>query len=226
MKTPKEVGDLIASKRAMLKMTQSELAMRINATQRMVSRWENGKIRLKGLWIDLIAKELQLDPSLLKATADEIDDDQDILKTEEQSKNNDPLSVFLKRVPVVGTASAGYAVDLPPSQVQETLYDVIGSLPQNLMAVRVNGDSMQTLSDRSICDGDYALVDASRKDPSQLIGKIVCARLDGEEHLIKQLILANGAFYLRSFNQSYPALLVHHESARIEGEVVLIVKRI
>ena len=217
MKSVMEVGKFIANRRSMLGLTQVQLAEKIHASARMVSRWETGNNQLKGGFLQLMAEALNVEPEELYSTDS---------KDEPIKAGIDPLCSFLKSVPVVGSASAGHAIDLPPSQLRESLYDVLGALPPKIMAVRVNGNSMEFLGEHSLCDGDYALVDAGRNDPSQLIGKIVCARLDGEEHLIKQLLSSNGVYYLRSFNPTYPPIRVKTENARIEGEVILVIRKI
>lgn len=215
--TAQSVGQFLILKRNEKGMSQGELASKIGVTQKMISRWERGETVIKGPFIKLLAEALDSPPvNFIVNVFPE--------KTKKPRVTKASIEDFLKSIPVVGAASAGTPVEMEPSQTKETLFDVLGRFPSNVMAVKVCGNSMSFMGDQSISDGDYALIDPNHKNPSELIGKVVCVRIDSEEHLIKELIKVNDKFYLRSWNPTFPPIEIKNGDARIEGLVVLIFK--
>lgn len=220
-KTAQDVGETIVIRRKALGLNQEQLADKVGVLQTMISRWERGVTPLPGPMAKVLAKVLDVPVVDLLVTAFPS-------TRRSQSQPDAPgvtLEEFLKSVPVVGSVSAGRRLDMMPSQVQENLFDVIGSLPSGIMAVRVSGNSMSFVGEASISDGDFAIVDPSRTDPYELVGRVVCARYDGEEHLIKELYRQRDRFFLRSWNPTFPPIEITSGEARIEGLVLFIIRR-
>lgn len=216
--TAKTVGKTIMLKRRELGISQMELAKILGVKQGMVSRWERGESPLKGPYTKAVAEALSVPVvDLIVNVFPE--------KERKPRVSKDNFIDFLKSVPVVGAASAGHRLEMTPSQAKESLFDVLGSFPENVMAVRVCGDSMSFMGRQSISDGDFVIVDPNKRDPRDLVGKVVCARFDGEEHLVKELFRQGGKFYLRSWNPTYPPIEIDSDEARIEGVVILIFRR-
>lgn len=134
-----------------------------------------------------------------------------------------PADSFLFKTSIINFASGGKACDMPPSQCGETIASSM-SLNQDsdLHGVCVIGDSMFNYeTGKGIQSGFTVIVDASKKDVEQAIGKVVCIRLDGDEMIVKRLRRKNGVLYACSDNPAYePQQLALPENAELMGECV------
>ena len=134
-----------------------------------------------------------------------------------------PADSFLFKTSIINFASGGKACDMPPSQCGETIASSM-SLNQDsdLHGVCVIGDSMFNYeTGKGIQSGFTVIVDASKKDVEQAIGKVVCIRLDGDEMIVKRLKRKNGVLYACSDNPAYePQQLALPESAELMGTCV------
>ena len=134
-----------------------------------------------------------------------------------------PADSFLFKTSIINFASGGKACDMPPSQCGETIASSM-SLNQDsdLHGVCVIGDSMFNYeTGKGIQSGFTVIVDASKKDVEQAIGKVVCIRLDGDEMIVKRLKRKNGVLYACSDNPAYePQQLALPENAELMGECV------
>lgn len=216
--TAESVGQRIFLKRKELGLSQGKLADLIGVQQVMISRWERGERAVPGNLTKKISEILQIPTVDLIITSYPE-------RTRKPKVSKETFADFLKTIPIVGAASAGHRLEMAPSQTKESLFDVLGRFPDNVMAVRVCGDSMSFMGRQSISDGDFVIVDPNRKEPSELVGKVVCARFEGEEHLVKELFRQGGKYYLRSWNPTYPPIEIDSDEARIEGVVILIFRR-
>lgn len=134
-----------------------------------------------------------------------------------------PLDSALFKTCIINFASGGKACDMLPSQCGETIASSM-SLNQDsdLHGVCVIGDSMFNYeTGKGIQSGFTVIVDASKKDVEQAIGKVVCIRLDGDEMIVKRLKRKNGVLYACSDNPAYePQQLALPENAELMGECV------
>ncbi|SPT70073.1 LexA family protein [Anaerobiospirillum thomasii] len=120
---------------------------------------------------------------------------------------------------IVGAAGAGFPTDRLPEDLG-TISDIMPT-GKSALVVKVEGYSMEP----TINNGDYAVVDTAQKDPLFLRNKIICARVEGEEHVIKRLIFEMGTYYLKSDNPHFPLISVGLET-QIEGLVTNIIRKI
>lgn len=134
-----------------------------------------------------------------------------------------PLDSALFKTSIINFASGGKACDMLPSQCGETIASSM-SLNQDsdLHGVCVIGDSMFNYeTGKGIQSGFTVVVDASKKDVEQAIGKVVCIRLDGDEMIVKRLKRKNGVLYACSDNPAYePQQLALPENAELMGTCV------
>ena len=132
----------------------------------------------------------------------------------------------LLSVPILGSASAGSPLEQEVAAWQEKVEDYTGKMPGDCFAVRVKGDSMQCAGENSIPNGALCICVSSRDWPaSAFLGRIVCVRLEGEEHLVKQLVKSEGHYILKSFNPAYNPILIESPDAVIEGIVLLVINK-
>ena len=84
--------------------------------------------------------------------------------------------------------------------------------PKAEEAFRIDGDSMEP----QYRDGDIVYIHKQDKiDPGE-----VGAFLFNGEQFLKQLILKNGTYYLRSFNENYKDIEINNDSLIIYGKVI------
>lgn len=76
--------------------------------------------------------------------------------------------------------------------------------PAKLVGVRINGDSMMP----TLPDGSIVAVQRDSFDPADLVGKIVCARTNDGQVVIKRLAAANAHIVLESDNEAYQPIVV------------------
>ena len=213
MQTALDVGKTIVSRREALGLTQAAFARQINVNQSSVSRWEKGMQSPASYLLPSIALALKCSVN-------------DLLVTQRETQENS-LNKALQLIPMVGSASAGALTERYPENGR-SLYDCMGGLPSNVMAVQVRGDSMTCASPDAIADGDFVLIDPScRDDLAALVGKVVCVRVEGEQHVIKQLVYdSSGVYFLRSWNPTYSPIPILSADAQVEGEVIMVIKRV
>ncbi len=134
-----------------------------------------------------------------------------------------PLDSFIFKTPINSFASGGKASDMPARQCNETIASSMSlNNESNLHGVCVIGDSMFDFeTGKGIQSGFTVIVDASKRDVEQAIGKVVCIRLDGNEMIVKRLKRKNGVLYACSDNPAYkPNMLRLPENAELMGECV------
>jgi phage repressor protein C with HTH and peptisase S24 domain len=112
---------------------------------------------------------------------------------------------------IVEDAIEGYCV----------IHERVAPQPENLRCVRVSGDSMEP----ALTDGSIVAVDITRRNPRELEGRIVCARISDDEVVIKRLRLRGQYALLFSDNEDqhkYPTLVVDLRENRelVIGQVI------
>ena len=101
------------------------------------------------------------------------------------------------------------------------IHERVAPRPENLRCVRVSGDSMAP----TLTDGSIVAVDITRRNPRQVEGRIVCARVSEEEVVIKRLRLRPRYALLFSDNEDqhkHPPLIVDMKEQKdmLIGQVV------
>uniref|UniRef100_A0A7C4TDJ1 Transcriptional repressor LexA n=1 Tax=candidate division WOR-3 bacterium TaxID=2052148 RepID=A0A7C4TDJ1_UNCW3 len=122
------------------------------------------------------------------------------------------LRIEPKKVPIVGRVAAGF-----PHLAFEEIEGYFDPFSwQDCFLLRVKGDSM---INARIYDGDLVVVRPSKDGDD---GDIIVAIIDGET-TVKRLKKANGNFFLKPENDSYPII---DKPFEIIGKVVGIVRKI
>ena len=123
--------------------------------------------------------------------------------------SGDPLSV-----PLRGRIAAGRPLDAIEDSEDLDIAAVL-RLDRASYALRVRGDSMV---EDGIHDGDYVLVDESRKDPED--GETVVAILEGSEATLKRFYRDGNRFKLMPANSQLHPISVERDKLEIRGVVV------
>lgn len=140
----------------------------------------------------------------------------------------------LIRIPILGKVSAGPATQRADDQLQGYLHISSALLEsrnyKNLFALQVVGTSMNRadVSGRPINDGDYAIIDSSKRSPRN--GDYVIAVVDGlanlkrflHDRINKQVVL------LSESSEDYLPIFVHpndNNDDLIRGTVVQVIHR-
>lgn len=124
-------------------------------------------------------------------------------------------------IPLLGSIAAGHPRDSEQSEGNFLYFSSqsIGFTPTaHCFALRVSGDSM---IGRGICDGDLAIIDASREACG---GDIVAALIDGDTTL-KTLVKCGSNSYLKPENANFQYIIPVNELT-IQGVVRTIIRNI
>lgn len=113
------------------------------------------------------------------------------------------IPVEFGNMEVQSFVSGGAILELEPSQIKETISDVL-HIPQNcssIAAATVVGDSMFNYDEcKGIADGTCILIDTSQRDFHKLLNKVVCFQVNGNELLVKRLKKIDGKLCFWSDN--------------------------
>jgi len=202
------IGIRIREIRRKLDINQAAFAQLIGVTQQAVSFYENGKYEpdAEALEKIAIAGGVSLDWLMTGKTG------------EEKGRLFRGVQE-LKTIPIVSKVAAG----LDPALIYHT-EDIIGHLlvPESLsryFALAVEGDSMSNQgATRTINEGDYVIVD---QDAQPLPGDVVVL-IAGGRQLVKQLINKNGHYILKSWNPTYPDIILLQDEIEVMKRVVAI----
>lgn len=197
--------------------TQQEAADALQITQASYSRWELGKSIPSRNKDAKIAETFGVPLAELRKSIEWS------LQGAQRVTANSEGETFEERflaVPILGEVAAGKPKDMDPDSDPLTLRDEVGPLPDGAFAVRVQGYSMSSdspSSTKSLPSGCVVVCKpADGIPPEDLIGHVVCVRLEGEEHLIKELQREAGKFVLISWNRSFAPIMIDSPAA-IEG---------
>lgn len=182
----------IAELRKEKKLSQKEFGKIIDAAQNTVCQWENGKREPDNLTLNKIADyfEVSIDYLLGNDTKKE---PFDVTKDPNYIEINKSR---LKRIPILGTISAGLPLYADEHIEGYTFTDLNGGA--EYFALRVRGDSMNAAR---ICDGDLVIV---RRQPTVENGEIAVVLVDKENATVKRFN-QNGNIVILSPQSSNPA---------------------
>lgn len=194
------------------KITQVELAKKLNVTQGTVANWERGVREPDIETIQRIADALNININTLFSDLS-------------HSNNRDSIEVLpadgIRKIPLFESVAAGFGA-YPDSTV-------IGYIPvyissdweaEHTIAIKVKGDSMYP----KIEDGDIVVV---CKDADYSDGQIVVVRIDETEAVVKRIHLSQTRLVLESINPEYKDRVFDREEMNritVEGVVRKIVK--
>ncbi len=139
--------------------------------------------------VDILARRLaQLHPNAAPIIL--TDDPEDMYSLEGRE--------VYRAIPYMADAAAAGSGRLMREEVAGyvVVHERIARRPENLVAVRITGESMKP----TLPDGSIVAIDLTKKNPSNLNGRIVCARLEDGEVLIKRLEIDGDHVLLKSDN--------------------------
>lgn len=194
------LGPRLKQLRKKHRLTQAQLAAKLNVSQQAVGKWETGRSFPEPHLLMLLATLFQVSTDYLLGQAE--------LPNQETSE---PHSVL---VPVLGAVRAGYGT--------LAFEELLGYEPANLRSPRnyfylvVQGDSMEP----RIKDGDLALV---HRQPTLTNGDLGVVIYGDGEATLKRFSRKDQAVVLQPFNPAYESLILSGpelEQLYIAGKVI------
>jgi phage repressor protein C with HTH and peptisase S24 domain len=177
-------------------MNQSELARRIGLTRGAVSLWLTGSTTsLAGDNLLNAAKTLGVSPNWLSTGRGRMKP----TPTKEVSLDENPDYPAIRRVKIKLSAGVtGFGVeplneDHAPIVFARSWYETNGYRPESLIAIKVNGSSMET----GLYDGDWVVINTDDVTPRN--GIVFAVNYDGEP-VIKRLFKTDGTWVAASDN--------------------------
>lgn len=200
------IGERIKYLREQAKISQTELAEKVNTTKQNIYKYEKGIItNIPSDRIELIANALNTTPAYLMGWND----------GEKQEKSN--IAYVIKEdiynIPLFESVSAGFG-----ATAQNCIIDYIPTVIHNpyeadeTIAIIVSGDSMYP----KIEDGDTIVV---HKQTSVDSGQIAVVLIDGEDAVVKKVKYGADWVDLISINPEYKTR--HFEKEELERLRVL-----
>lgn len=207
-------NDILKTLRKNSNLTQVQLAEKINVTQGTIANWERGVREPDMEMVHRIADAIGVPVERFFSEAKE--------STLERSNTIQLDQTGVRMIPLYESAAAGFG-----AYANST---AIGCIPcfiesdweaDNSIAVKIKGDSMYP----KIEDGDVVII---CKDMDYEDGKIVVARIDDDEAVVKRLRLYQNQLVLESINPEYQDRIFEKEDmnrVHIEGVVRAILKK-
>ncbi|WP_347161629.1 LexA family protein [Peptostreptococcus anaerobius] len=190
-------------------MSQTELSKLTGIRASSISDYYNGKYTPKQDKVTLLAEALNVSPSWLYCTIEDI--------TEERPLPSNLIPINkVNRIPIVGTIAAG-----KPITATENIesYIMLDQEYKADFALKIKGDSM---IDAGINDGDLALIIKDRPIDN---GDIYAVMIDGEATL-KKIYKNEEYLTLQACNSKYPAKIVKEDdNPYIVGKLSGIVRK-
>lgn len=198
---------------------QADLAKYLGITNASVNDWVRGKKMPRIDKIDKICAFFVVNRSALMGSPGEPEKNSHAFDVTQLKNYAGKAEKFL-RVPVIGTVKCG-----PNGFAYQYLEDV-ETIPDDgshsdIVAFRCSGDSMSGLG---IFDGDIAFV---HLQPEVDSGDLAVVVVDGEEGMLKRVVVKPGLLLLESANASYPTRVFAGEETnivRIVGRVLWVKK--
>jgi len=205
------IGDRIRKTRENLKISQTELANLSNTTKQNIYKYENGIItNIPSDKIETIAKILRVSPAYLMGWS-EMNEKSNIAEVLPKSE--------IRMIPLFETVSAGFG-----AYASDEIIDYVPLFIENdyeaekTLCIKVKGDSMFP----KIENGD--IVQVLKQDMVDS-GQIAVVLIDGEEGLVKKVIIEKDYIELISLNPEYqPKKFEKEEMNRVS--IVGLVKKI
>lgn len=207
-------NDILKTLRKNSNLTQVQLAEKINVTQGTIANWERGVREPDMEMVRRIADAIGVPVERFFSESKE--------STLERSNTVQLAQTGVRMIPLYESAAAGFGAYANSTAV--------GCIPcyidsdweaANSIAVKIKGDSMYP----KIEDGDIVII---CKDMEYEDGKIVVARIDEDDAVVKRLRLYPSKLVLESINPEYQDRIFEKENmnrVHIEGVVRAILKK-
>ena len=186
-----ELGKFIREKREKLGLGLNQLAIKIDITNSLISKLENGVTqKISPFLLKQLANGLRIDYKELYKIVGYLDEDEKIVPNAEITFN-------FKKVPVFENISAGYGAAESDILDYISLPNYQGTFTGDIFAVQVHGDSMEnTIEDKSI-----VFIKKTDWVPEKKIGAFL---INGEAYLKRVAFKDDGSIVLKSDNTCYP----------------------
>ena len=217
-----DIGNLIKTKRIELGLTLVEVAEAVGVSDATVSRWESGDIEnMRRDRIASLAEILRLNPLILLG----LDDSNESVNSNQ--KIVDPINLKtdvlpVKRIPVLGSISAGNPLAVMDDVIGWVLYPDINS--HEHFALYINGDSMDAAG---LNDKDLVVVEVT---PTVDNGSIAVVKVNGDDATVKKFYQNGNIIQLvpQSTNPEHQPQVYDLKDVQIDivGRVVRITKDI
>ncbi|MEI6856188.1 S24 family peptidase [Psychrilyobacter sp.] len=212
-----ELSILLKQLREEKKLTMKELAAKSGISISTIGEIERGANKSRPRTLEKLAVSLELTEEkrrqlFLSILPDNVND---------TIKPNAKI-IKTRKVPMYGTASAGPGYLNLNEEIDEDFEVPDEDYKKGRFTVKVEGNSMSGVGDRTIPCGSIALVDPVMCEGIEgLIGK-VCVFTYNDETYIKQLEVDNqNLIHLVSFNQDISDIIIlDREELKCEGRVV------
>ena len=201
-----DIGEKMKNRRIELGLSLEAVGDIVGVGKSTVRKWENGFIKNMGRdKIALVAKALRVTPGYLMGWED---------APAVPGLDTIPYAPPRARVPIIGVVrcgSGGLALEEPLGFEGA---DVTNA--EDYFYLRATGDSMEP----DVREGDLVLI---HKQPEVESGELAVVVVNGEEGMLKRVILKPGAVILQSSNPAYPPRVFIGEETqivRIAGKAV------
>lgn len=184
-----ELGKFIREKREKLGLGLNQLAIKIDITNSLISKLENGVTqKISPFLLKQLANGLRIDYKELYKIVGYLDEDEKIVPNAEITFN-------FKKVPVFENISAGYGAAESDILDYISLPNYQGTFTGDIFAVQVHGDSMEnTIEDKSI---------VFIKKDTEIQNKKIGAFIVNNNAYLKRYFEDEHGVFLRSDNREY-----------------------
>lgn len=122
-----------------------------------------------------------------------------------------------RKVPVISLIQAGLLRGMEPASSNEWVTAWHSTPSANAFALKVEGDSMVSLTSPSFPAGTIIIVDPARRAHAD---DYVVARDPQNRPTFRQLVGDGASWYLRPLNQAYPTVEIDDPDMRVIGTVI------
>ena len=206
-----DIGEKMKNRRIELGLSLEAVGDIVGVGKSTVRKWENGFIKNMGRdKIALVAKALRVTPGYLMGWEG---------APAVPGLDTLPYTPPRAMVPIIGSVrcgSGGLALEEPQGYEGA---DVANA--EDYFYLRATGDSMEP----DVRAGDLVLI---HKQPEVESGELAVVVVDGEEGMLKRVILKPGAVILQSSNPAYPPRVFIGDEAqlvRIAGKAVQSIRK-
>lgn len=232
---PIEIGRSIATHRVAARISQSELARRLDIKPQAVQKWEKGGGKPRPSRLGQIADALSISVKVLvKDTVYEYIGDtstadlhlvaaNERLPSKRETNTENERTPSTGRLPLISWAQAGMWADLmksfPAAQAQDWI-EVPYNHGKNSFCLTVEGESMfDPAGPKSYAPGDVIAVDPTKTPRNR--STVVIRFIDAEEAVLRQILMDGQTMMLRTLNPNWPnGLMSMPDTAEVIGVVV------
>lgn len=227
------IGSRIREARRAAKLTQKELAQKVGMAQASLSELETGEsqrttltatfaaaLGVSALWLETGKGAMAADSQAPSGSTSPFVDAEGEVEGARPVRAGEGDTVAIPRVKLrlrAGVAGFDTEPDMAGDGHELIPRDLLVMLqlkPENLMAMRVRGDSMEPM----MFEDDVVIVDKTDKKP--ISREIYAVNFNGDA-CIKQLVLRGGQWYLHSLHPEHGPVNVKSGQCSIVGRVVI-----